>query len=107
MQYFLQRAARELAVEPKILRPEAESYLTTLPWPGNVRQLENTCRWLTVMASGREVHIDDLPPELRQHSEQLATGTTWQEGLRNWADQALKRGEKAILESAMPEFEKL
>jgi len=107
MQYFLQRAARELAVEPKILRPEAESYLTTLPWPGNVRQLENTCRWLTVMASGREVHIDDLPPELRQHSEQLATGTTWQEGLRNWADQALKRGEKAILESAMPEFEKI
>lgn len=108
MQHFLQRAASELAVEPKNLRPEAENYLTTLPWPGNVRQLENTCRWLTVMASGREIHVDDLPPELRHHESELhTTGTTWQEGLRNWADQALKRGEKAILESAIPEFEKI
>ncbi|MGO1692682.1 MAG: nitrogen regulation protein NR(I) [Marinobacter sp.] len=108
MQHFLQRAARELAVEPKNLRLEAESYLTTLPWPGNVRQLENTCRWLTVMASGREIHVNDLPPELRHHeSEPHAIGTTWQEGLRNWVDQELKRGEKAILESAVPEFEKI
>ncbi|PCM42826.1 nitrogen regulation protein NR(I) [Marinobacter sp. ANT_B65] len=107
MQHFLQRAARELSVEPKILRPEAENYLTTLPWPGNVRQLENTCRWLTVMASGREIHIDDLPPELRHQSEPGTSGVTWQEGLRTWADQALKRGEQSILESAVPEFEKI
>lgn len=107
MQHFLQRAANELAVEPKTLRPEAESYLTTLPWPGNVRQLENTCRWLTVMASGREVHVDDLPPELRNQNEHTPTGSTWQEGLRNWADQELRRGEKAILELAVPEFEKI
>ncbi|WP_417546621.1 nitrogen regulation protein NR(I) [Marinobacter sp.] len=107
MQHFLQRAATELAVEPKILRPDAESYLTTLPWPGNVRQLENTCRWLTVMASGREIHIDDLPPELLHQIEAHTTGITWQEGLKNWADQELKRGEKAILGSALPEFEKI
>ena len=107
MKHFLQQAAREMTVEPKILRPEAESYLTTLPWPGNVRQLENTCRWLTVMASGREVHVDDLPPELRHQSEPHTIGLTWQEGLRNWADQELKRGEKAILGSVVPEFEKI
>ncbi|WP_417516542.1 nitrogen regulation protein NR(I) [Marinobacter sp.] len=107
MQHFLQQAARELSVEPKILRPEAENYLTTLPWPGNVRQLENTCRWLTVMASGREIHIDDLPPELLHQNEAHATGITWQEGLKNWADQELKRGGKAILGSALPEFEKI
>ncbi|MBL1271818.1 MAG: two-component system nitrogen regulation response regulator GlnG [Marinobacter maritimus] len=107
MLHFLQRAARELSVEPKILRPEAENYLTTLPWPGNVRQLENTCRWLTVMASGREIHIDDLPPELLHQIEAQTTGITWQEGLKNWADQELKRGEKAILGSALPEFEKI
>ncbi|MBU2874042.1 nitrogen regulation protein NR(I) [Marinobacter salexigens] len=107
MQHFLQRAASELTVEPKILRPETQSFLTTLPWPGNVRQLENICRWLTVMASGREVHINDLPPELRNQSEPLGTGITWQEGLKNWANQELRRGETAILESAMPEFEKI
>ncbi|EGH47969.1 nitrogen regulation protein NR(I), partial [Pseudomonas syringae pv. pisi str. 1704B] len=62
--HFLSRAAQELAVEPKLLKAETEEYLKHLPWPGNVRQLENTCRWITVMASGREVHISDLPPEL-------------------------------------------
>ncbi len=62
--HFLSRAALELAVEPKLLKSETEEYLKNLPWPGNVRQLENTCRWITVMASGREVHIGDLPPEL-------------------------------------------
>ncbi|MGV8161504.1 nitrogen regulation protein NR(I), partial [Pseudomonas aeruginosa] len=60
--HFLSRAAQELAVEPKLLKAETEEYLKNLGWPGNVRQLENTCRWITVMASGREVHIDDLPP---------------------------------------------
>jgi two-component system nitrogen regulation response regulator GlnG len=50
--YFLKKAAKELSAETKILRPEAEDYLSSLPWPGNVWRLENTCRWLTVMASG-------------------------------------------------------
>ena len=62
--HFLSRAALELAVEPKLLKSETEEYLKNLPWPGNVRQLENTCRWITVMASGREVHISALPPGL-------------------------------------------
>lgn len=107
MQHFLKSAARELAVETKQLRPEAEEYLTTLPWPGNVRQLENTCRWLTVMASGREVHINDLPPELVQQAEGPATAQTWQDGLRNWSEQELKRGQKSILDTAVPEFERI
>ena len=107
MGHFLKRAAKELSVEPKVLRPEAEEYLTTLPWPGNVRQLENTCRWLTVMASGREIHIDDLPPELMEQADTPTTGETWQEGLKNWAEQELKRGHKGILDTAVPEFEKI
>src|SRR5699024_8467928 len=53
--YFLQHAAGELGVETKVLHRDTEKYLAAMPWPGNVRQLENTCRWLTVMASGREV----------------------------------------------------
>ena len=62
--HFLNSSAEELGVEPKILSGEAETYMCGLPWAGNVRQLENTCRWLTVMASGREVLVSDLPPEL-------------------------------------------
>ncbi|MAL99591.1 nitrogen regulation protein NR(I) [Hydrocarboniclastica marina] len=107
MQYFLKAAAKELSVEPKVLRPDTEEYLSTLPWPGNVRQLENTCRWLTVMASGREIHISDLPPELMAQDEAPVTGQTWQEGLRNWAELELKRGKQGILDTAIPEFERV
>ena len=63
LRHFLQQAAQELTAEVKILKPDAEAFLSTLEWAGNVRQLENTCRWLTVMASGREIHLHDLPPE--------------------------------------------
>ncbi|WP_166258848.1 nitrogen regulation protein NR(I) [Marinobacter salicampi] len=107
MQHFLKQAAKELAVEPKLLRSDAEEYLTTLPWPGNVRQLENTCRWLTVMASGRDIHVDDLPPELLHQADASPVGHTWQEGLQSWAEQELKRGKKGILDTAVPEFERI
>ena len=70
--YFLDRAAKELNVETKLLTKETEQFIATLAWPGNVRQLENTCRWLTVMASGREVLISDLPQSYC-HSRKQAT----------------------------------
>ncbi|RJG13075.1 nitrogen regulation protein NR(I) [Pseudomonas cavernicola] len=105
--HFLSRAAKELAVEPKLLKSETEDYLKNLPWPGNVRQLENTCRWITVMASGREVHIDDLPPELLTQPQDSAPATNWEQALRQWADQALARGQSSLLDSAVPTFERI
>jgi len=105
--FFLNKAAEELSVDVKQLRPETEEYLSAMPWPGNVRQLENTCRWLTVMASGREVHVSDLPPELLDENNTTPTASTWQEALRKWADQELKKGKSAILDQAVPEFERI
>ncbi|KAA0949001.1 MULTISPECIES: nitrogen regulation protein NR(I) [unclassified Pseudomonas] len=105
--HFLARAAQELAVEPKLLKTETEEYLKNLPWPGNVRQLENTCRWITVMASGREVHISDLPPELLSLPQDSAPVTNWEQALRQWADQALARGQSNLLDSAVPAFERI
>ncbi|THG72978.1 nitrogen regulation protein NR(I) [Pseudomonas sp. A-1] len=105
--HFLARAAQELAVEPKLLKPQTEEYLQNLPWPGNVRQLENTCRWITVMASGREVHIDDLPPELLQQPQEAPAGGNWEQALRLWAEQALTRGQTDLLGSALPAFERV
>jgi two-component system nitrogen regulation response regulator GlnG len=90
LRHFLHQAASELGVEMKSLKPEAEAFLSTLEWPGNVRQLENSCRWLTVMASGREIHLHDLPPELlNTPSDKEITGTDWESLLRNWVDQQL------------------
>ncbi|MEA1607128.1 nitrogen regulation protein NR(I) [Pseudomonas spirodelae] len=105
--HFLSRAALELAVEPKLLKSETENYLAQLPWPGNVRQLENTCRWITVMASGREVHVGDLPPELLSQPQENAPASSWEQGLRQWAEQALGRGQSNLLDTAVPAFERI
>ena len=104
--HFLQRAARELGVEAKNLNGECERYFSSLAWPGNVRQLENVCRWLTVMASGREVLIDDLPPELQQQEVRGEVGADWEKSLRLWADRALSAGARNLLDDAVPAFER-
>lgn len=106
-QHFLQRAAEELEVEAKILTPAAEEFLTQLDWPGNVRQLENSCRWMTVMASGREIMLPDLPPELSQVSDVASTAPDWQQQLRSWADRQLELGSERLLDTAVPDFERI
>ncbi|MAD47106.1 MAG: nitrogen regulation protein NR(I) [Oceanospirillaceae bacterium] len=105
--HFLKRAAEELEVEVKTLRPETEEYLSSLDWPGNVRQLENTCRWITVMASGREVLISDLPPELLDQQGSTHTSGNWEQALRYWADQQLSAGVTNLLDNAVPVFERI
>lgn len=105
--HFLSIAAKELDVEAKILRPETEQYLTGLAWPGNVRQLENFCRWVTVMAASREVHLEDLPPEFSAQEETAGAGSgSWTNGLHAWADQQLTLGNTGILNQATPMFER-
>ena len=104
-QFFFSKAAKDLDVEPKVLLPKTEEYLCSLAWPGNVRQLENTCRWITVMGSGREVLVEDLPPELMEKQEANTPAGDWEKSLRSWADQALARGQTNILEQATPAFE--
>ncbi len=105
--HFLAQAAEELGVDPKQLDPKVERYLSQLEWPGNVRQLENTCRWLTVMSPGQVVHMDELPPELRQESARSPTGGSWEDGLRQWADLRLASGDNALLADAVPRFERI
>lgn len=108
MQHFFHRAAKELDMEPKVLSQPAEDVFFNLPWPGNVRQLENMCRWLTVMAAGREVLLTDLPPELQADSAPLEGRGQgdWQQLLRRWSERQLKLGRRDILAQAIPEFER-
>lgn len=107
-EHFLKKASDELAVECKILRPETLDVLEAHPWPGNVRQLENLCSWLTVMASSREVYPQDLPAEfLGTKAPAQTSNTRWERALADWAEKALIRGEKEILQHALPEFERV
>jgi two-component system nitrogen regulation response regulator GlnG len=108
--HFLQKAAVELGVEVKNLSKETQKILGQLPWPGNVRQLENVCRWLTVMASGQEVLPHDLPPEIHQQplsTEQSKVSGGWQEQLAAWADTQLQAGHNNILDEAVLTFERI
>jgi two-component system nitrogen regulation response regulator GlnG len=104
--FFLDAAAQELKVEPRHLRPETEAYLASLEWPGNVRQLENLCRWLMVMTTGKEIRVEDLPPELRAQAEEEGRKAGWDVDLRRWAERRLARGEAGLLQDAVPVFER-
>ena len=105
-EHFLTIAAQELRVESKIFLPATKKFLSQLNWPGNVRQLENFCRWITVMASGREIHEDDLPPELKG-SEDMSLSPDWEDKFRLWAESNLMQGGSNLLSEATPKFERI
>ena len=108
LRHFLKEASLEIKAETKILRPDVEAYLCGVDWPGNVRQLENTCRWITVMAAGKDVHLDDLPPELLQTSKDNtvnAPAEDWQSALRDWVDEKIRLGQRNIAKDAIDSAE--
>jgi len=105
--HFLHMAAKQLNVERKNLLPDTQQFLRKLDWPGNVRQLENFCRWVTVMASGRDIHLDDLPPELRKTQAGDNKSTDWEVMLRKWTEGCLTGGSKEILNDVQPKFERI
>lgn len=105
-QFFLQRAGKELDISPKRLTPDAERVLSGAPWPGNVRQLENTCRWLTVMAPGDDIREQDLPSDLQLkftgQSEPSATSAgrkNWETALAEALETAFAQQEPGIFEA--------
>ncbi|ARP86544.1 nitrogen regulation protein NR(I) [Bordetella genomosp. 9] len=128
-QHFLTQSARQLGVPVKRLTPEALAALTRFDFPGNVRQLENFCHWLTVMAPGQTIEPADLPPEIRamdhQGSQAVARpsgqsagpagesgtaaspGENWQESLLRDAQHRLDRGEPAIMATLTRQFERI
>ncbi len=105
--HFLLAAGRELEIEPKQISREVASYLSGLEWPGNVRQLENICRWLTVMSPGQVITMDDLPTELREESDSPTAGDDWQAALQRWAEGRLAQGVTGLLSIATPQFERV
>lgn len=106
--HFLQSAAKEIGTEAKHLSDEAIGVLQGFHWPGNVRQLENTCRWLSVMAPNRDVLIADLPPEIRDLPDAQRRPLTghWSALLKERAAQLLKTNEGEVIPILTQEFER-
>ncbi|MEO8631542.1 MAG: nitrogen regulation protein NR(I) [Betaproteobacteria bacterium] len=103
--YFMSKSAKELSVDAKRLTDAAVKYLLAHDFPGNVRQLENLCHWLTVMAPGVSVDIADLPPEFREE-QRVMTTETWIDALEKEAENALNRGEQNIMHEMSRQFER-
>ncbi|MBO8416465.1 MAG: nitrogen regulation protein NR(I) [Proteobacteria bacterium] len=118
--HFLTQAALENNQEPKKLTSEVLVFLCRQQWPGNVRQLKNLCKYLTIMVTGRDIQLSDLPADFLNSSrtqQSVVTSTSiagnvkeptsWQDQLRNWVDGRLRAGEQDILSEAGPEFERV
>jgi len=105
LKHFLNRAAEELGEEPKVMTPEFENFASSLSWPGNVRQLQNTAHWLTVMSGGSELEIDDMPAQVRDEPRQQEVD--WQSGLKQWANRQLNEGQTDLLGIAQPAVERI
>jgi two-component system nitrogen regulation response regulator GlnG len=102
--HFLAASARQLGVEPKRLSDEALAALARLEFPGNVRQIENLCHWLTVMAAGQVIEAGDLPAELRE--QPAGTASDWVGALELEAERRLARGDIGILDALGRQFER-
>ena len=102
----LRAAAAELGVEPKTLTARAQGRLVAFAWPGNVRQLVNAARRLTVTAPGREIREEDIPPDLGGAGAELPAPDGWCRELETWAARHLAAGGAPLLEVAEARFER-
>ena len=107
-QFFLINSAKQLNVDPKVISIEVLDYFKNLQWQGNVRQLENVCHWLTVMAPGKTVNIGDLPSELRKEPVNLGVqNQNWEEALQKQVIKALMEGDSNVHEHFVNKVEKI
>ena len=105
---FLKRHADSLSDEPKVLSSEALLALTQYNWPGNVRQLENTCYWIALMAPTQNVKLEDLPAEIFSNEQSPQTQINdWQTGFSQWLGEVYQSNPENMLETIEPELDKI
>ncbi len=104
--HYLAEAAKELGAAPKSIDAGALEMLQGYDWPGNVRQLVNATRRLTVTAPGAVITTEDIPADLGGNASSYRAAQDWTQGLASWAEQQLKTASGPLLETALPEFEK-
>jgi len=105
--HFLRQAAEEMGLEEKYLSPETVRVLQTKAWPGNVRQLQNLCQQLCVMAPGEQILPEDLPANLKEKDPPGESSDSWSGALQGWTRKALFRGQTDLMNEARNELEKI
>ena len=116
--HFLQKSAENLGVEPKLMSEEEMEFLKRFPFPGNVRQLENLCNWLVVMAPSQHIRVTDLPEEVRNgeaekvHKNGEVSGSTpaggsWEELLKGEVKEMLKNQSPDLMKQLADTFESI
>lgn len=110
LRFYMELEAKALGLEEKVMSKEVNQFLSSLHWPGNVRQLRSLCTWLTIMAPDKTVFLEDLPLELQQSHTSVVESdddSPWPEKLRVWAENFIATGQQGLHTEAEKEFEKV
>ena len=107
--YFLKKNSDAAGEELRVLSNETIDALNRYEWPGNVRQLENTCYWLTLMSPTQNVQPSDLPNEILEIGANLSANSdfSWEDGFVSWLRGLVDSQETGVLDSVNPKIEKL
>ena len=105
--YFLKNYSDSLDEDLRVISDEALNTLMKYDWPGNVRQLENVCYWLTLMSPSQNVKVQDLPTEVKEFEVTDIPSSSWEDGMQNWLKNVSMNIESGLSEIAITKIEKM
>ena len=105
--YFLKNYSDSLDEDLRVISDEALNALMKYDWPGNVRQLENVCYWLTLMSPSQNVKVQDLPTEVKEFEVTDIPSSSWEDGMQNWLKNVSMNIESGLSEIAITKIEKM
>jgi two-component system nitrogen regulation response regulator GlnG len=105
IKYYLNQFSKEYKISLKNLDSNVLNILKDYSWPGNVRQLQNICKYLTIMSSGNNILVDDLPKEIFEASEKLTINSSWQDTFKSYLRSEYKKGSVDITKITDADYE--
>ena len=105
--YFLKNYADSLDEDLRVISDEALKLMNKYDWPGNVRQLENVCYWLTLMSPSQNVKVQDLPTEVKEFEISDIPSSSWEDGMQNWLKNVSMNIDSGLSEIAITKIEKM
>ena len=105
--YFLKNYSDSLDEDLKVVTEDAMNLMKKYDWPGNVRQLENVCYWLTLMSPSQNVKSQDLPSEIKEFEVTDIPSSSWEDGMQNWLKNVSMNIDSGLSEIAITKIEKM